>query len=212
MVERLRGAATRFPTFMSAGAAGDAALTQAGVRRQRRGAARARLHRRLRPDADVTSGPGDPTIGSRVRVVATRRSVAEQVVAAAAGFAEPGVLPVIKHFPGHGSRARRQPPRRCPVQTQVARASSTASDLVPFRAAIEAGLPAVMVGHLDVRADRPAGAPRRCRARWSPGCCATSSASAAWSSPTRSRWRASPAAATRGVRPSRRSAPAPTSC
>ena len=39
------------------------------------------------PDADVTSGPGDPTIGSRSPSSDPER-VAEQVVAAAAGFAE----------------------------------------------------------------------------------------------------------------------------
>ena len=65
VVERMRSVATRFPTFMSAGAAGDTALTQRSY------AAGARELRGLgftvdfAPDADVTSGPGDPTIGSR---------------------------------------------------------------------------------------------------------------------------------------------------
>jgi beta-N-acetylhexosaminidase len=79
--------------------------------------------------------------------------VSEQVIAAAAGFAESGVLPVIKHFPGHGS-VPADSHLTLPVQTK-SRKDLDASDLVPFRSAVEAGLPAVMVGHLDVRAIDP---------------------------------------------------------
>ena len=54
------------------------------------------------PDADVTSGPGRPHDRLALAVVATP-TVVEHVVAAAEGFASSGVLPVLKHFPGHGS-------------------------------------------------------------------------------------------------------------
>ncbi|WP_299922543.1 glycoside hydrolase family 3 N-terminal domain-containing protein [uncultured Nocardioides sp.] len=152
VVERLRGAATRFPTFMSTGAANDPGLTRATY------AAGAGELRGLgftvdfAPDADVTSGPGDPTIGSRS---ASSRPgvVAEHVVAAATGFTQAGVLPVIKHFPGHGS-VPADSHLTLPVQTRT-RAELEESDLVPFARGVEAGLPAVMVGHLDVRAIDP---------------------------------------------------------
>lgn len=152
VVERMRGAATRFPTFMSAGAAGDVALTQ-----QAYAASGAELRGLgftvdFAPDADVTSGPGDPTIGSRA-ASSRPADVAEHVVAAAQGFAEAGVLPVVKHFPGHGS-VPADSHRTLPVQTK-SRGELDASDLVPFRGAVAAGLPAVMVGHLDVRALDP---------------------------------------------------------
>ena len=152
VVERLRGAATRFPAFMSAGAAGDAGLTQEAYAA---GAAELRglgFTVDFAPDADVTSGPGDPTIGSRS---ASSRPgvVAEHVVASATGFSTAGVLPVIKHFPGHGS-VPADSHLTLPVQGKT-RAQLEASDLVPFARGIEAGLPAVMVGHLDVRAVDP---------------------------------------------------------
>ena len=152
VVERLRGAATRFPTFMSTGAAGDAGLTQEAYAA---GAAELRglgFTVDFAPDADVTSGPGDPTIGSRS---ASSRPgvVAEHVVAAATGFSTAGVLPVIKHFPGHGS-VPADSHLTLPVQGRT-KAQLEASDLVPFARGIEAGLPAVMVGHLDVRAVDP---------------------------------------------------------
>jgi beta-N-acetylhexosaminidase len=152
VVERLRGAATRFPTFMSAGAAGDVALTE-----QAYTASGAELRGLgftvdFAPDADVTSGPGDPTIGSRA-ASSYPSTVAEHVVAAATGFATSGVLPVVKHFPGHGS-VPADSHLTLPVQTK-SRKELEATDLVPFRSAIEAGLPAVMVGHIDVRAVDP---------------------------------------------------------
>ena len=151
VVERLRGAATRFPTFMSAGAAGDTSLTSRAY-----AASGAELRGLgftvdFAPDADVTSGPGDPTIGSR-SASSRPAAVAEQVVAAA-GFSEAGVVPVIKHFPGHGS-VPGDSHVTLPVQTKTL-PQLEASDLVPFRGAVEAGLPAVMVGHIDVRAVDP---------------------------------------------------------
>jgi beta-N-acetylhexosaminidase len=152
VVERLRGAATRFPAFMSAGAAGDPGLT-----RQAYAAAAAELRGLgftvdFAPDADVTSGPGDPTIGSR-SASSRPAVVADHVVSAATGFTTAGVLPVVKHFPGHGS-VPADSHLTLPVQTK-SRAQLEASDLVPFARGIEAGLPAVMVGHLDVRAIEP---------------------------------------------------------
>ncbi|WP_210650266.1 glycoside hydrolase family 3 protein [Nocardioides sp. SYSU D00065] len=152
VVERLREAATRFPAFMSAGAANDPELTE---RTYAAGAAELRglgFTVDFAPDADVTSGPDDPTIGSR-SASSRPATVAEQVVAAADGFFSAGVLPVVKHFPGHGS-VPADSHLTLPVQTKTLD-QLEASDLVPFRRAVEAGLPAVMVGHLDVRAVDP---------------------------------------------------------
>lgn len=152
VVERLRGAATRFPAFMSTGAADDPALTQEVYAA---GAAELRglgFTVDFAPAADVTSGPGDPTIGSR-SASSRPAVVAEHVVAAATGFSAAGVVPVIKHFPGHGS-VPADSHLTLPVQTR-SRAELEASDLVPFARGVEAGLPAVMVGHLDVRAVDP---------------------------------------------------------
>lgn len=152
VVERLRGAATRFPAFMSAGAAGDPDLTERAYAASGRELRRLGFTVDFAPDADVTSGPADPTIGSR-SASSDPGSVGEQVVAAARGFAGSRVLPVIKHFPGHGS-VPADSHLTLPVQTKSLE-ELEASDLVPFRTAVQAGLPAVMVGHLDVRAVDP---------------------------------------------------------
>jgi len=152
IVERVQGEATRFPAFMSAGAADDVAAT-------RRAAAASGAELRglgftvdFAPDADVTSGPDDPTIGSR-SVGSDPDLVARHVVAAATGMSESGVVPVLKHFPGHGS-VPADSHTTLPVQRRT-RDRLDAIDLVPFRAAVDAGVPAVMTAHLDVRAFDP---------------------------------------------------------
>lgn len=152
VVERLRSVATRFPTFMSTAAADDPELTEQTYRASAAELRGLGFTVDFAPVADVTSGPGDPTIGSR-SPSSDPDQVAEQVLAAAAGFTAAGVLPVIKHFPGHGS-VPADSHLTLPVQTR-SRAELDRIDLVPFRRAVEAGLPAVMVGHLDVRAIDP---------------------------------------------------------
>ncbi len=152
IVQRVQGEATRFPAFMSAGAADDVAAT-------RRAATASGAELRglgftvdFAPDADVTSGPDDPTIGSR-SIGSDPDLVARHVVAAAAGMSESGVVPVLKHFPGHGS-VPADSHTTLPVQRRT-RDRLDAIDLAPFRAAVDAGVPAVMTGHLDVRAFDP---------------------------------------------------------
>jgi beta-N-acetylhexosaminidase len=152
LVERVRGTATRFPSFMTAGAGGRARLTRAAA------AASAGELRHLgfttvfAPDADVTTGPSDPTIGSRSASSSPRRA-ARQVIAAFRGHATTGIVPVAKHFPGHGS-VPADSHDALPVQRRSLRRLME-SDLVPFRQAVDAGIPAVMSAHIDVRAVDP---------------------------------------------------------
>jgi beta-N-acetylhexosaminidase len=148
IVERVKGRATRFPTFMSAGAARDTGLT-------RRAAAAAGAELRdlgfsvvFAPSGDVTSGPQDPTIGSR-SAGSGPRLVARQMNAAVQGYLSAGILPVVKHFPGHGS-VPADSHVELPVQDRTLQ-QLRESDLVPFRAGVARGVPAVMVGHIDVR-------------------------------------------------------------
>ena len=72
--------------------------------------------------------------------------VARMGTAAVAGFEEAGVISAAKHFPNHGPATSDShvslPVIRHDVKTLQA------YDLPPFEAAIEAGVPMVMVGHL----------------------------------------------------------------
>ncbi|MPV88748.1 hypothetical protein GB882_08720, partial [Georgenia ruanii] len=104
------------------------------------------------PVADVTVPGQDVTIGSRSAGADPAR-VAGTVVAAVEGFRDGGVLPAVKHFPGHGSLTT-DSHEALPVQDAPA-AALGAHDLPPFRAAVDAGVPMVMMGHVDVAAWEP---------------------------------------------------------
>lgn len=81
---------------------------------------------------------GDRAYGTRVsQVIALGRAVAE-------GYAAGGVLPVIKHMPGHG-RATKDSHLELPVVT-ASRAALTRTDFAPFRAL--ADMPAAMTAHV----------------------------------------------------------------
>ncbi len=150
LVERVGGA--RFPAFMAAGAADDEDLTERSYRAM--GARLAALGFTLdfAPDADVTDGPADPTIGSRA-AGDDPTLVARQAIAAAHGLDAGGVIPVLKHFPGHGSVPANSH-LTLPVQTRSLGALAS-HDLVPFADGAAAGLPVVMVGHIAVQDVNP---------------------------------------------------------
>jgi beta-N-acetylhexosaminidase len=149
IVERVKGSATRFPAFMSTGAARDTGLT-------RRAAAASGAELRdlgfsvvFAPDGDVTAGPQDPTIGSR-SAGSRPKLVANQMNAAVDGYLAAGILPVVKHFPGHGS-VPADSHVSLPVQHKTLR-QLRRSDLVPFADGVSRGVPSVMTAHIDVRA------------------------------------------------------------
>ncbi|WP_166143952.1 beta-N-acetylhexosaminidase [Methylosinus sp. RM1] len=71
--------------------------------------------------------------------------------AAAEGLLDGGVLPVIKHIPGHG-RARADSHLELPV-VEASRAELEAQDFIPFRA--DADLPLGMTAHVVYRAIDP---------------------------------------------------------
>ena len=152
LVQRLRSGVADLPAFMAAGAAGRPDLTRTAYAAAGRELAWLGIDMDLAPDADVTGGPGDPVIGSR-SAGDRPDAVARQAVAAARGLRDAGVLPVLKHFPGHGSLTT-DSHVTLPVQARGL-ADLGRTDLVPFRAGVDAGLPAVMIGHIAVRALDP---------------------------------------------------------
>lgn len=108
------------------------------------------------PVADVNSNPANPVIGARSFGSDPQR-VALFVEQAVRGYQEAGLLACAKHFPGHGDTS---------VDSHLAlptvhgdRARLDAVELPPFRAAIQAGVGAIMTSHIlfpDLDAERPA--------------------------------------------------------
>jgi beta-N-acetylhexosaminidase len=103
----------------------------------------------LAPCADANTDPANPVIGVR-SFGADPEVVARHTVAFVAGLQGAGVAACVKHFPGHGAvdvDSHLDLPT-VPVSRQRLRTR----ELVPFRAAVRAGVAAVMTGHLRVPA------------------------------------------------------------
>jgi beta-N-acetylhexosaminidase len=102
------------------------------------------------PIADVPVAGADPIIGDRAYGT-TPEKVAAIAAAFAAGLLEGGVLPVLKHLPGHG-RATADSHAKLPV-VGTDRASLEATDFAAFRPL--AGLPLGMTAHVVFTAIDP---------------------------------------------------------
>ena len=146
-VARIGQPLTEFPTLMTLGAAGDKAFARRAARASGEELRAVGFTMVFAPVADVTIGPEDPTIGSR-SASSDPAIVADVVAEAVRGYADAGIVAVAKHFPGHGS-VTADSHLELPVQTATL-AELRRRDLVPFAAAIDAQVPAVMVGHIDV--------------------------------------------------------------
>ena len=95
------------------------------------------------PVADVPSGPGADIYGRAFR--GSTADIGRKVVAATQGYRAARVAASVKHFPGLGS-APRNTDDAAVVITRSARALAR-TDLAPFRAAIAANAPVLMVSH-----------------------------------------------------------------
>jgi beta-N-acetylhexosaminidase len=110
------------------------------------------------PLADVPATGGDPVIGDRAYGT-TPDKVAAIAAAIATGLLEGGVLPVLKHIPGHG-RATADSHERLPV-VSTDRATLETTDFAAFRALKT--LPLGMTAHVVFTAIDPV-APATCSA------------------------------------------------
>ncbi|MCO4256723.1 glycoside hydrolase family 3 N-terminal domain-containing protein [Pseudarthrobacter cellobiosi] len=152
IVARLGAPLTEWPTALSYGAAGNAPLAKDAGRALAAEIASLGFTVDFAPDADVTIGPADPTIGAR-SMSGNPDAAGALAVAFSQGMQEAGVLPAVKHFPGHGS-VTVDSHQDLPVQP-AGIAELEARDWKPFRAAIAAGMPMVMTGHIAVPALEP---------------------------------------------------------
>jgi beta-N-acetylhexosaminidase len=152
-VHRLPAPFTRFPPPAAVGRSGDLRLAAAVARAMARELRAAGLDSGLGPVLDCLLEPANTVIGNRAFGAAP-----EVVAACGVAFVEAmlseGLVPVAKHFPGHG---------RTSVDSHLALPDVDATidelerwDLVPFRAALRAGCPAVMVAHVRYRVLDPA--------------------------------------------------------
>lgn len=111
------------------------------------------LNWNLTPVLDVHTNPENPIIGDRAFSHDPCR-VARLALATVRGFEDAGVLTTGKHFPGHGDTAT-DSHLTLPESLQP-KDRWNAVEFLPFREAIRAGIPSILVAHLNCPALDPA--------------------------------------------------------
>jgi len=150
---------TVFPQAMAFGAAGDPALARFEGQVTAREARAVGVQWLFFPVADVNNNPDNPIINIR-----SYGEDPKQVSTLAAAFiegtrADPRyrVLTTAKHFPGHGDTAVDTHTNMAVIDAPRERLEAV--ELPPFRAAIQAGVDAIMSAHISVPALAPGGVP-----------------------------------------------------
>jgi len=138
---------SNLPWNMAVGATGDPAFARRQGELTAREARALGVQHIFAPVADVNNNAGNPVINVR-SFGEDPAEVARFVAAFVEGAQGAGVIATAKHFPGHGDTAV-DSHRGLPV-IDVARARLDSVELVPFRAAIKAGVGSVMTAHIGL--------------------------------------------------------------
>jgi beta-N-acetylhexosaminidase len=136
-----------YPGNAALGAVDDVALTQRVHAAIGADLAALGINLDLAPCLDVLAEPENPVIGTR-SFGADPGLVARHGAAAVRGLQAAGIAACAKHFPGHGATLLDSHEELALVPDGLA--AVTDRDLPPFRAAVAAGVLAVMPGHLRV--------------------------------------------------------------
>jgi beta-N-acetylhexosaminidase len=141
------GGATNFPTLMAVGATGSPRLAYQMGRVTALEARAVGIHVPFAPVLDVNNNPDNPIINVRA-FGENPEDVSRMGAAFVAGIQDHGAIATGKHFPGHGDTD---------VDSHIAlpvirhdRARMDSVELRPFKAAIDAGMGAIMTAHISV--------------------------------------------------------------
>jgi beta-N-acetylhexosaminidase len=139
------GSGSSYPGNLALGSVDDVGLTRAVAGAIAGELVAAGVTLNLAPVADVNSNPRNPVIGVR-SFGSEPELVARHVAAFVTGIQERGVAACAKHFPGHGDTGV-DSHLDLPVVDDD-RDQLMAGPLLPFRAAVEAGVAAIMTAHI----------------------------------------------------------------
>jgi beta-glucosidase-like glycosyl hydrolase/CubicO group peptidase (beta-lactamase class C family) len=145
---RLEGA-VRFPSMMAMAATRNADLIYRVGRAVAEASRDLGVQQNFAPVVDVNSNPRNPIINTR-SFGERPELVAEMAEAYMRGMQDGGMIATAKHFPGHGDTQTDSHTGLPLLESSIARLDSV--ELPPFRRLIDAGVFAVMSGHLAVPA------------------------------------------------------------
>lgn len=141
----LQGGVTEFPPALALAASGDPELAGRVAQVAGQELAYSGINMIFGPVADVLTSPD-----SRILAVRTYggspQLVSSYVDAAVRGYLKAGLIPVLKHFPGHGGVG--EDSHEVLPQDFADLGRWQAEYLPPFRTGLQAGAPALMVGHI----------------------------------------------------------------
>lgn len=145
VVSRLPQDAVPFPSAMAVAATGHPENSKYAAAATAKQLAALGANCNMAPVLDINLNPQNPVIGVR-SFGSSPDTVSTYGMAALEGCLETGVMPVVKHFPGHGDTA---------VDSHLGLPCIDKSEdmllnceLIPFIQAIKAGAPAVMAAHI----------------------------------------------------------------
>jgi beta-N-acetylhexosaminidase len=152
LVVRVTDGATIFPGNMAVGATGDPAMARQVAQASATELLAMGVNMDLAPVVDVNTNPLNPVIG--VRSFGSNVDLVTQFAAQAVqGVQSTGVSAVAKHFPGHGDTSVDSHRDLPVVPNPLARLQSL--ELLPFQAAMQAGVDGIMTAHLYLPAIEP---------------------------------------------------------
>jgi beta-N-acetylhexosaminidase len=138
------GGATWFPYQMGIGATRDTTFAYEMGRVTAREGRALGIHVAFAPVLDVNNNPKNPVISLR-SFGENPQLVAQLGTAFVRGIQDNGMLATGKHFPGHGDTEQNSHLELARVNASAARLDSV--ELVPFRAAVRAGVRGIMTFH-----------------------------------------------------------------
>lgn len=144
-VARLQAPFTQWPSAEAVGTASSTELTHAIAGSIARELMAVGINMNMAPVLDVLTNPANPVMAGR-SYGSDPHMVAQHGIAFFRGLTAQGVIAVGKHFPGHGDTTVDSHLALPIVPHDMDRLS--VEELVPFAAAISAGIPALMTAHL----------------------------------------------------------------
>lgn len=141
--------AMEFPKMLIAGAAQDDSLIYRLGTTIARHCRTLGVHVNFAPVVDINSNPRNPIIGMR-SFGEQREEITHKAILYMQGSLAQQVIPVAKHFPGHGDTDTDSHMTLPLIRHNRHRLDSI--ELYPYHKIIQAGIPAIMTSHLNVHA------------------------------------------------------------
>ena len=145
IVHRL-GEGTQMPGNMALGAVGDTDVTAQAAALIGEEIKKVGFNVDFAPVVDVNSNPGNPVIGVR-SFSDDPALVAQYGVAFMQSLQQEGVIPCLKHFPGHGDTATDSHTGLPSINKSYETLKQ--NELIPFQACIDAGAEMIMTAHIQ---------------------------------------------------------------